>query len=559
MKITAIRASNFRTLEDFSVEFRPTYCALSGRNNAGKSAVVSIIQFFLNSDDGFRYLPFQERFSYSADATQWSNAEKMSICIEIDINKHDDSELFFFIDKFSAKKLTDDDVIVSLTQSYSKDGAESLSCSIDGISGDIQTASEILKKLKTSGNLIVHNSTQNNREIFYSGGGYPEVLETNFSSDDRKRINEAQTRFQNTVKRAARQHKEELDKLLGRLNDKFQVELSSLGAGPSSKFPLEVKLTDKRVDISLKSWGAGTQNRTRILISVLEAIRMRSAVSAQNRTTPVFIVEEPESFLHPSAQAEFGQMLNELAQELDLQIIATTHSPYMLNQSDPGANYLLERRHFRGSPKETGLVATGGADWMLPFAENLGIVPKEFSSWSKLFGTHAGKVILVEGEIDKDYFLQIKNVYPDIYAIPDEVEIVTYGGKDSLKNTSILQFMINKFNRVFITYDLDAASEVTRALERIGLKEDVDFCGIGLPTPGSDCIEGLVPAVIKKKVFSEHFDLVTLLGSQDASARKSAKNRIKSEFLAEFKNGIFENKDLTGFKSLLTKIGKAFK
>lgn len=46
MKITAIRASNFRTLEDFHMEFKPTYCAISRRNNAGKSAVVSIIQFF---------------------------------------------------------------------------------------------------------------------------------------------------------------------------------------------------------------------------------------------------------------------------------------------------------------------------------------------------------------------------------------------------------------------------------------------------------------------------------------------------------------------------------
>ena len=395
--------------------------------------------------------------------------------------------------------------------------------------------------------------------MYFSGGGFAEVLETNFSSSDRKKIDEAQTRLQNSVKRAARQHKEELDKLLGRLSDKFQVELSSLGEGASSKFPLAIKLNDKRVDISLKNWGAGTQNRTRILISVLEAMRMRSAVGAEHRTTPVFIVEEPESFLHPSAQAEFGQILNDIASELDLQIIATTHSPYMLNQHEPSANYLLERKHFRGIPKETAIVPTSDTNWMLPFAENLGIVPKEFLSWDKLFGTSAGKVILVEGEIDKEYFEHIKDKYPEIYSIPGDVEIVTYGGKDALKNTSILQFMINKFSRVFITFDLDAAADETRSLERIGLIEDNDFCGVGTSSPGSDCIEGLVPLSIKKKVFVDHVETVGALGAQDTVIRKTAKKKIKAEFLREFKSGTYDAKDLSAFKSLFNKISKAFK
>jgi hypothetical protein len=62
-------------------------------------------------------------------------------------------------------------------------------------------------------------------------------------------------------------------------------------------------------------------------MSVLEAIRMRSSAT-EDRSTPVFLVEEPESFLHPSAQAEFGQVLNGLAEELHIQIIATTHRDF---------------------------------------------------------------------------------------------------------------------------------------------------------------------------------------------------------------------------------------
>lgn len=482
----------------------------------------------------------------------------MTIEIDISIDRLEDSEMFFFLERFSDSPLNGDHARVVMRNKYQLDGEINLECEVNSQRLKYQAANEVLKKFRSSQNLIVHNSTANNRNIFFVGESYTEVLETNFSSDDRKKISEAQTRLQNSVKRAAKQHKEDLDKLLGRLSDKYQVELSSVSGVRSAKFPLEVKLTDKRVDISLKDWGAGTQNRTRILMSVLETIRLRDSANSENRTTPVFIVEEPESFLHPSAQAEFGQVLNALADELKIQIVATTHSPYMLNQSQPAANFLLERKSVRGSPKNTVLRDTSGDEWMAPFAENLGIVPNEFTNWKKLFGTHTSSVVLVEGDIDKEYFDHIKGNYSSIYSIPGDVEIVPYGGKDALKNTSILQFMINKFGRVYITFDLDAEAEVKRALERIGLLPIVDFCAIGKDAPGSECIEGLLPTQIKQKVYSEKYDLVTALSSQDTSARKSAKNRLKAEFLEVFKSQTLSTRDLVDFKKLFDQISAAF-
>jgi len=559
MKICAITAKRFRTLEDFSLHFSDGYCAISGRNNAGKSSIISIIQHFLDNSETYRYSPYREQVSYASDATQWAQDAPIELSINIKVSSKDDAELFFFVGKFSSINLPEEGTNVEFVQTWHKDLKEELTCRVQGHDVDNQTAREIQKKLKSSSNLIVHNSTKSSRSIFYASSGYAEVLETNFSSEDRKRIAEAQTRYQNSVKKAAKQHKEELDKLLGRLSEKVQVELSSIGGGPSSKFPLAIKLTDKRVGVSLNNWGAGTQNRTRILISVLEAIRMRSSVSEEYRTTPVFVVEEPESFLHPSAQAEFGQMLNSIAEELDLQIIATTHSPYMLNQSNPSANYLLERKASRGTPKETAIVPTGGDNWMLPFADNLGIVPKEFSDWSTLFGTHAAKVILVEGDIDKEYFEHISDNYPEIYDIPSDVEIVKYEGKDALKNTSILQFMINKFSKVFITFDLDSKRELENALGRIGLEEDVDYCPVGIDEPGSDCIEGLLPPSVKQKVFAEQYEAVAALSSGDTSARKSARSRIKQALLREFKAQSFSKTEMLKFRDLFRKIGKSFK
>jgi putative ATP-dependent endonuclease of OLD family len=558
MKICSIGANNFRTLENFKLNLRPNYCAISGRNNAGKSAIVSIIQFFFDGRDDEPYFHLSRRgVSHSKDVTQWSSAEEMEISVELELDRTDDSEVFFVIETYSSHPIVENSVKVLLTQKMGKDSQSQILCLVNGQEVDGQKASEILKKFRSAANLVVHNSTNPMRSIYYLGGAYAEIMETYFSATDRKKIEEAENALQIRVKKAARQHKEELDKLLGKLNDKVQVELSSIERGRSSRFPLEIKLADKSVDVPLNDWGSGTQNRTRILISVLEAARMRSA-TVVDRSTPVFLVEEPESFLHPSAQAEFGQVLNGLAEELKIQIIATTHSPYMLNQSDPEANYLLERRIYRGLPKETNIKDTTGEDWMIPFAENLGIVPREFDSWKSVFAAHSSKVVLVEGDLDKKYFEQFRNKYPNIYAIPDGIDIVPYGGKDSLKNTSILQFMINKFGKVFITFDLDAKSEVESALKRINLKDGSDFSAIGLSTPGSDCIEGLLPESIKKKVYSDKHDLVTIMSSQDTKARKDAKGKLKMAFLEEFSKSSIDEKELAEFKKLFATISRAF-
>lgn len=562
MKIQSIHARNFRTLENFDLNLRPNYCAISGKNNAGKTAIIKIVQYFFDDRDESRaYPPHNYSVSFQKDATQWvaDKKEDMEISITTQLDRNDDSEVFFVVQTFSDQTIAENQVTVKISQIFRKDGTTTLTCRVGKKEVEGQKASEILKKFRSASNLVVHNSTSPSRHFYYMGGSMTEVLAASFSSDDQTKIFNAKKKLQDSVKKAVRQHKSGLEELLGKLNEKYQVELSTIDSGQSSRFPLVINLTDKNVEVPLSDWGAGTQNRTRILMSVLDAIRFRSSATEADRSTPVFLVEEPESFLHPSAQAEFGQVLNGLAEELKIQIIATTHSPYMLNQNDPSANVLLERRSYRGSPRETLIKDSTGDDWMLPFADNLGIVPSEFKSWEKIFGSHSNKIVLVEGDTDKPYFETIKEHYPSTYTLPPDVEIVPYGGKDALKNTPILQFMINKFGKVFITVDLDALAEVRPSLERIHLVEGEHFCAVGIDTPGCDCIEGLLPSAIRQKVYADRHDLVTTaVASQDSKKRNSAKNELKAALLQEFKKSLPPEKDLLQFKTLFKAIGKSF-
>lgn len=147
MKITEIGAENFRTLELLTLRLSQNYCAISGRNNAGKSGIVSIIEFFLGNTEEYRYSPFPNEITFSKDATKWSDAESLKVFIEVIIDKNKDSEIFFVVVKLSGLEMSDGLATVKIEQTFGKDDSSKLTCYVDGKALDQQVSSEILKKV----------------------------------------------------------------------------------------------------------------------------------------------------------------------------------------------------------------------------------------------------------------------------------------------------------------------------------------------------------------------------------------------------------------------------
>jgi predicted ATP-binding protein involved in virulence len=71
MRLRAIRATNYRTLENIDLAFSPAYCTLSGKNNAGKPGIVRLIINLLGNPQVRPYLPDEYTFEYKEDLTQW--------------------------------------------------------------------------------------------------------------------------------------------------------------------------------------------------------------------------------------------------------------------------------------------------------------------------------------------------------------------------------------------------------------------------------------------------------------------------------------------------------
>lgn len=536
MRLLRLEAKQYRTLQDLSIQFSTNYCTISGKNNAGKSSVIRLLSVLFRKFDRFPWTLDEVRLDYKEDKTQWV---KQSLPIEVEyalqLSKADDPALLSFIEKMAGSPLTSDPVALSVRYVIGETEEPRVSITVNGAAIDDKSAKEIDKKIRESDILFLYNSTTRHEEYYYGRGRRRMFYDFVMSEEERKALDTAARGIERRFRKLAREHRAGLNTMLGRLSERYDVEFSQPEGYSTRHMPLGINLRDRHVEVPLIDWGSGTQNRTHILMAVLQANRIRTTALPDDKITPILVIEEPESFLHPSAQSEFGAMLRALSVEFGIQTIVTTHSPYMLNREEPGANLLLCRDDRKGRSRQTCLVDTNGENWMAPFAEHLGILPEEFTAWRPVFSAYKTRVLLVEGPTDQEYFEYFQQTPLGADALDKNIEVVPYGGKDTLKNTLLVKFVLGKFDHVFVTYDLDADTEVRSSLTRLGLREKWDFLAMGLSHAGRDSIEGLLPERVLSVVNGRETALVMTLGSRDSGERRDAKDKLKKKYLEEFK------------------------
>ena len=556
MKLEKIHVTNFRTLENVEVKFHGYYTAVSGQNNAGKTSLIRAIRntFRDNTSDMYFYRR-RDGITYRDDKTQWikGNADVV-FDYYISVSSLDDPGLFLFLEKFNEEKIEGE--IASLRIKVSHKSNDETECTgwVNEKELTNYASKEILQKLKSSNLAFMHDSAANSSPIFGPGGRH--LQELMFTPDELKQISQELQKVQSKVKKISKSHRIELSELLGHLEEKYEVDFAIPEGMFTGSIPFAVNLRDKNVDIPLNDWGSGTRNRTQIMMSILQATRIRSKPD-ENKVTPFIIIEEPESFLHPAAQAEFGRVLIDLANELKIQTVVTTHSPYMLCQRSVASNVLFGRKLVYGKMKQTEVVDVNEDNWMEPFSNILGLNNAEFLAWKDVILSGKQCVLLVEGNIDKSYFEHIHSLRLLDLTLPEGLDIVPYEGKDALKNSILLKFIVQKFKKVLVTFDLDAKPELERIMTQIGLAEGINYLAIGATKPGKQCIEGLLPERLLSKVYGQYTDLVMQLTSADGKDRKSAKSSLKQKLLAEFKTDKTVTRDeLKGFIPVFRALGK---
>lgn len=483
------------------------------------------------------FLSDEPDFSVKDDHPKWKTTEvaKRSISIDLglDIDKDHDAGLFQFLTTYLSIDTAENTLRVTISAQYGSDPKHpTVTVKVGEDKYDGFKAQEILSKLRSSRIILFHNSTSATYDRF--GLGTRLVSFVSGAEQDQNKITELKQTVNRGLKKIAKGKQREIEELLGKLEDKYRVGLS-LPPFDFEYMPFGITLGDQKVEVPLEDWGSGTKNRTLILVLLLRAQKIKESAPAASKVTPILIVEEPESFLHPSAQAEFARVLQNLAEDFRVQVITTTHSPYMLSNSTPEANILLQRNMVRGQLRDTVRVATTGDRWMEPFGIALGIDNTQFGPWKRLFFSDAKSTLLVEGEIDKEYFELLQGEEHGPHAILNLQEIFAYGGCDSLRNTLLLRFVKNRCKNTFITFDLDALQSVEPTLTSLGLVRGIDYAPIGLDEAGKRSIEGLLPDQVRSTVFAKHHDLVQQAMNGSKDEQRSAKAKLKKHLLEEFK------------------------
>lgn len=560
MKIKDIYLKNFRSFEDCIIEFEDFYTAICGKNNSGKSNIIRAILNVLE-----RQVINRNRINYHSDFPVWkskSNKENIELRVRLLLDKKADIGLIKFLqvflqdtkDKNQVFEIKDTQLLITFKIApIAKDSITEIIVD-ESVVIDKYKVGEILRRIHFAQVIIFHNSTQPYRPYRNTYHGQVE----NIPIKTKESIESKVSQINKELSKAIQRHKSELQELIGRLQEKYEVGLTFSGLDMDyERIPYEISLGEKNFALPLDDWGSGTKNRTLILSSIFNAKNLIDQDDESNKITPIVLIEEPESFLHPSAQSEFGRILQDLSKELEIQVIATTHSPYLLSHHNPNSNILVKRNIHRNNTRESIIESIKGEKWREPFELALGMVGPEFETLKDAFFSKENSIMLMEGEIDIEYFNLLRDKRHGENRLKFTGELYSYGGFGFLNNPVLLKFIKERFNKLIVTLDLDAIPNVKSNFEKAGYIKDDDYFLIGQDKPGYRCVEGLIPDFIKTTVNSANSELVFALQSEDKDERMSAKDRLKALYLVEFKKDIKYDSTYFGeFYELSSKINK---
>ena len=563
MKIRNLKICNYRTLESIDLAFPSSYAAICGANDSGKTNVIRAIRALAKGESAALPIIFydEDELSIKDDFPKWNDTDplkrEISFELQMSFDKERDVGFYQFITKQLSIKDARQSLDLCLGVKYRADKAEpSVDVAACGKKDSGLSAQQVLKKLQSSNSILFHNSTQVARAHLLGGrsvaGSVREI-----SGQYEAMVTAMKKTVNRNLAKISKAQQAEFEALLGRLQTKYRVGLS-MPAFDFSYLPFSITLGDRKVEVPLDDWGSGTRNRTLILLTLFRARQIGGSEPSAAKITPVIIVEEPESFLHPSAQAEFGRILQDLAEEFEVQVIITTHSPYLLSPRAPESNILLRRRTAYRQLRETERVETTGESWMVPFGEALGLNASEFKPWRNLLSAGSEAILLVEGETDREYFTMLRDPAHGPNKLTFSGDIVSYEGTGSLSNTVLLRFVKNRYRKLFVTFDLDAAAQVEKTLQSLQLVKGKQYAPVGHNAPGKKNIEGLLPESIRTAVYGANPDLVQAATAGTKEEQGDAKKKLKWALLSEFKRAASPGDEHFGrFYSLAKMINRA--
>lgn len=173
--------------------------------------------------------------------------------------------------------------------------------------------------------------------------------------------------------------------------------------------------------------------------------RFRYLAEKNKGLNVIYLLEEPETFLHPSAQNDLLNALLDLAD--DNQVIITTHSPVFAGATNIDSVVLSKRE---GSSVYEHNSTNDKASFIGNIVNELGIKP------SYNLRDHHEKIVFVESHNDARFFnLLSKNLIGKELLSNDKILVLPFGGGEDIDSFLNIDYFDNSRRDLYLIIDSD--------------------------------------------------------------------------------------------------------
>lgn len=444
MKIEQIYIHNYRSIKDSIIRMQD-YSLLVGENNVGKSNIIDAIRCFYDE------IKFENsdlcNYRDSEDSVSW-----IEMCFILTQEEYDDLKDEYKIEncKLKVRKfLTSYQSCKPAIYGYTKDGLESTPFYgaknvQQGKFGKIVYIPAILD-VKENVKLTGSSSLRN-------------LLEIAFNSTLEKDVNYQE--FSDSINKLTGSMKNQKDGALFTLENNINQEIDDWGikinfslktptASDLLKNMLDYNMKDDAQDVSLEKLGTGFQRHFIYNLIKLSTNYIAPKEKDGKDFTPnmtLLLFEEPEVFLHPSAQEILSLYLRKFSTQSTNQVLVSTHSSQFVSMNIIDINTIIRLEKNNGI---TNIFQTSLSSKEVEECKNLVFFDRPRSD---LF--FAKKVILVEGPTEYMLFNYFKQ--------KNRINIETTNGVaciDTIGKLSMPYFIkiLKNFNiRYSALFDLDS-------------------------------------------------------------------------------------------------------
>jgi putative ATP-dependent endonuclease of the OLD family len=563
VKLTRIEVTNYRSLfrdgadRNFTLDLGEGMNAFIGPNNCGKSNVLRAVAFALDP-------AFPVDIAHDIPAgMQWAYPR---VTVDLRPNKAGpESTLLRYADEYErsvagvGERTYASEGLIRLTavyQSLERGGLRYEYLYARGAGnrqGNAEKLNKALAQLRKTLRFILIESGQSLESVL--AGKFREILHTVIQEHLREQFVQADSRRGEYVEGL---QADLLDPLRERIDEVVRSlfpEVTAVSLVPQvssideTLANVAINLTDA-VESSLATKGTGV--RGAVLVAMLRYL------ADNGRRSMVFAVEEPEAFLHPGAQEELRDDLDDLGHRRDVTLLVTTHSPFVVSRDSSAKIVALAKD---GAGRTT---VTGTARGDEPHASLLGGLFRDTALVDLLdrasqVPTSSQGVLIVEGLGDKRYLELVaeKAKRPDLLA---GLHVAPAGGATKTVFEGVITKQLTQ-KPVAVLLDSDEMGRAARdrLIKQFGFRKGHDITMYGETFPGgADDIEAedLFPSALIQSFIDQHGEDRVLNGK---SRRSDGEwhydlNATGKDSIAEFLRSHLRPEDCTRWLALLEKV-----